>query len=256
MSLPRIIGVVHLPPLPGSPKYQGGFEAVVEFAVENAKALEEAGFDGVIFENFNDAPYRPRVKEPEAVAAMAVVVREARRALSIQIGVNLLRNSAPEAAAIAAVAGGSFIRANALCEVVSAPEGLLEPVAREVAEVLARLKADVEVLADVYVKHGWPLHQRPLAEVAADCAERGGAAALIVSGSRTGAPPDPGLVAEASRSGLPVYVGSGTRPDNLERFRGAYGFIVGTYLKRPDGSIDPERARAYSSAARRALGGR
>jgi conserved hypothetical protein TIGR00259 len=254
MGLPRLIGTVHLPPLPGSPRYGGGFEALVDFAVRSARSLDEAGFDGVILENFNDAPFKARTRDPETIAAVAVIAREVRRTVSAQIGVNILRNSAPEAAAVAAVAGGSFVRANALCEVVSAPEGLLEPVAREVAEVLARLKADVKVLADVHVKHGWPLHQRPLAEVALDCAERGGASALIVSGARTGSPPDPASLAEASRAGLPVYVGSGTTPDNLDKFRGAYGFIVGTYLKRPDGGIDAEKARRYVEAARRALG--
>jgi membrane complex biogenesis BtpA family protein len=254
MSLPRLIGVVHLPPLPGSPRYAGGFESVVDFAVRNARALDEAGFDGIILENFNDFPFKARARDPETVAAMAVVAREVRRAVSAQLGINILRNSAPEAVAVAAAAGGSFVRANALCEVVSAPEGLLEPVAREVAEVLARLRADVKVLADIYVKHGWPLHQRPLAEVALDCAERGGASALIISGARTGSPPDPAAIAEASKAGLPVYVGSGTTPENLERFRGTYGLIVGTYLKRPDGSVDPEKARRYVEAARRVLG--
>lgn len=249
MSLPRLIGVIHLPPLPGSPRFVGAFEEVVDFAAANAKALEEAGFDGVILENFNDAPFKPRVKEPETIAAMAVVAREVRRAVSIAVGVNLLRNSAPEAAAVAAVAGARLIRANALCEAVSAPEGILEPVAREVAEVLARLRADVAVLADVYVKHGSPLHSRPLREVALDCAERGGASALVVSGARTGSPPSPEAVAEAASAGLPVYVGSGTRPENLGLFRGAYGFIVGTYLKGSDGSIDIDKARRYAASA-------
>lgn len=253
MRLPRIIGVVHLPPLPGSPRYSPPFSRVVEFAVSNAKALEEAGFDGVILENFNDSPFRPRVKEAETIAAMALAARAVVEAVSIPVGVNLLRNSAPEAAAVAAVAGAQFIRANALCEVVSAPEGLLEPVARDVADVLARLKADVAVLADIYVKHGYPLHQRPISEVARDCAERGGASAVVVTGARTGSPPEPALIGEAAAGGLPVYVGSGTTPRNLGDFKGAYGFIVGTYLKRPDGSIDRERAREYVEAARRAL---
>lgn len=252
MNLPRVVGTIHLPPLPGSPRYEGRFEEIVEFAVRNARVLEEAGFDGVILENFNDYPFKPRVEEPETLAAMALITRDVAKSVSIAVGVNLLRNSAPEAMAIAALAGGSFIRANALCEVVSAPEGILEPVAREVAEVAARLRARVAVLADVHVKHGSPLHDRPISEVALDCAERGGASAVVVTGSRTGSPPDPSHVAEAAASGLPVYVGSGTTPENLEKFAGAYGFIVGTYVKGKDG-VDAEKAKKYARAARSAL---
>lgn len=253
MKLPRVVGVVHLPPLPGSPRYDGRFEELVDFAVVNAKALEEAGFDGLILENFNDSPFKPRARDPETIAAMAVLTREVAKSVSIAVGVNILRNSAPEAAAVAALAGGSFVRANALCEVVSAPEGILEPVAREVAEVIARLRADVAVLADIYVKHGSPLHERPISEVALDCAERGGASALILTGSRTGSPPDPSHIAEAARSGLPIYVGSGTTPENLSKFAGAYGFIVGTYIKGSGGRIDREKARRYVQAAREVL---
>ncbi|CCC80987.1 BtpA/SgcQ family protein [Thermoproteus tenax] len=254
MSLPRIVGVVHLPPLPGSPRYSGDFSSIVEFAVENARRLEDAGFDGIILENFNDAPFKPRARDPETIAAMAIAAREVRRAVSVQLGVNILRNSGPEAAAVASLSGASFIRVNALCEVVSAPEGLLEPVAREIAEVQARLKSAVKILADVHVKHGWPLHGRPLREVAEDCAERGGASAVVVSGGRTGLPPEPSQLAELAGAGLPVYVGSGTTPDNLKSFRGAYGFIVGTYLKDERGRIDPKKAKIYVEAARDALG--
>ncbi len=253
MNLPRVIGTIHLPPLPGSPRYDGRFEEIVEFAARNAGVLEEAGFDGAILENFNDHPFKPRVKDPETIAAMAVIVREVAKSTSIAVGVNLLRNSAPEAMAIAALAGGSFVRANALCEVISAPEGILEPVAREVADVAARLRARVAVLADVYVKHGSPLHSRPISEVALDCAERGGASAVIVTGFRTGSPPDPSHVVEAARSGLPVYVGSGTTPENLGEFAGAYGFIVGTYIKGEGGAVDVEKAKRYARAAKSVL---
>ncbi len=248
---PKVIGVIHLPPLPGSPRYEGGFEQIVEYAVREAGKLVEGGVDAVIVENLGDAPYAKRVTDPATIAAMAIIAREVAR-LGVEVGVNLLRNSGPEAAAVAVVSGASFIRVNAYCEPVATPEGVLEPVAREVWEVFARLRRRVRVYADVHVKHGSPMHSMGLAEVVRDCVERGLADAIIVTGRRTGEPPSPEAVAEAASSTqAPVLVGSGATPENAKLFlkAGARGFIVGTYFKRGE-AIDVELVRRFVNAVR------
>ncbi len=65
-----IIGMVHLSPLPGSPGYEDGIEAVCERAVADATALEAGGVDGLMLENFGDTPYYPETVPPHTVAAM------------------------------------------------------------------------------------------------------------------------------------------------------------------------------------------
>ncbi|MGQ0562102.1 MAG: BtpA/SgcQ family protein, partial [Gemmatimonadota bacterium] len=45
-----IIGMVHLPPLPGSPRWQGSMQAVLEAAARDAEALAQGGVDGIIVE--------------------------------------------------------------------------------------------------------------------------------------------------------------------------------------------------------------
>ncbi|MBA2338722.1 MAG: phosphorybosylanthranilate isomerase, partial [Acidimicrobiia bacterium] len=49
--------MVHLGPLPGSPRFSGGFDRVVSAAVDDAIRLDEAGFDAIAVENFGDAPF-------------------------------------------------------------------------------------------------------------------------------------------------------------------------------------------------------
>lgn len=242
---PMLVGVIHLPPLPGSPRYSGaGIDELAEFAVRNSKVLEEVGFDAIIVENYNDYPFKVRVREAETIASMAIIVREVAKSVSIPVGVNLLRNSSPEAAAIAAVTGASFIRSNAYCEAVVSPEGIIEPVAREVVEVMRRLGSRITVLADVFVKHASPLHRMSLEDVVRDCAERAMADAIVVTGARTGEPPDPQLVRRVVEvSEVKVLVGSGMNPSNIAKYGYAHGFIVGTYLKGKDGWIDPVRAK-------------
>ncbi|HSM44230.1 MAG TPA: BtpA/SgcQ family protein, partial [Acidimicrobiia bacterium] len=41
--LPRIVGMVHLLPLPGSPRFGGSMDEVVATASEDARALVDAG---------------------------------------------------------------------------------------------------------------------------------------------------------------------------------------------------------------------
>ncbi len=243
-----LIGVVHLPPLPGSPRYGGDMGEVLERALSDAEAYYSAGITWIILENYGDHPYQVRAG-PATVAGMAVAVREVRRALpDAVLGVNMLRNSGPEALAVAHAAGAQFVRVNALAEVMEAPEGLLEPVGREVAMLRRLLGAqELGVFADVKVKHASPLGSRSLEEVARDAVARGGADAVIVSGPRTGEPPSPEEVSRAYSCGAPVLIGSGVTVSNLRTFwKLADGFIVGTYLKK-DGvttnPVDPVRVK-------------
>jgi len=54
--IPSLIGVIHLPPLPGSPRFAGSLHEVAMQAAADARALAAAGFEGIILENFGDAP--------------------------------------------------------------------------------------------------------------------------------------------------------------------------------------------------------
>ena len=54
-----LVGILHLLPLPGSPRWGGSMDAILERAAADAKALEAAGLDGLLVENYNDAPFYP-----------------------------------------------------------------------------------------------------------------------------------------------------------------------------------------------------
>ncbi len=54
---PALVGVLHLLPLPGAPSPGPGLEAVEARALADLRALVDGGADGVILENFGDAPF-------------------------------------------------------------------------------------------------------------------------------------------------------------------------------------------------------
>ena len=119
-----LIGVVHLPPLPGSPGWGGDMGWVLDRAQEEASVLEQGGANGIIVENFGDVPFRIGPVEPDTVAAMTLAVARVKQGIDLPVGVNMLRNDAKSALAVAATTGADFIRVNVHYGVMAAEEGL------------------------------------------------------------------------------------------------------------------------------------
>lgn len=258
-----VIGVIHLPPLPGSPGYDGrGMEALTSFSLAEAERYRAGGVDGLIVENHGDIPFaKPDRLGPETAACMAVITDAVRRAAGLPVGINVLANAAQVALAVAKAAGARFIRVNQWANAYVANEGIVEGPAAEATRYRAWLHAtDVRVFADVHVKHG--AHaitaDRSLAELARDV-EFFDADAAIVTGQRTGdAASMEELRAIAGGTALPILVGSGVTPDNVgDILAVADGVIVASALKR-DGvwwnEVDPDRMAVFAQAVKRARG--
>jgi len=244
-----LVGMIHLPPLPGSYGYTGeGLGMIMEKARQDLEVLQSGGVDGVIVENFGDAPFA-KYAPKETVAAMTVVVNDIVRAAKVPVGVNVLRNDGLAAVGIAAATGAAFVRVNVFCGVAFTDQGTIEGNARELLDLRKRLKCDVKILADVHVKHA--AHLTTIEEAALD-ADRNHPDGLIVSGIGTGKRTPPENLAKVKQmTNLPVFIGSGVRIDNLSTYHAADGFIVGTVLKegkRVDASIDLDRVRAMADA--------
>ena len=252
----QLIGMVHLGPLPGSPQYRGEFQAVLDAATRDAEALAGAGFDSVIVENFGDLPYFADDAPKITVAAMARAVTAVSAQIDVPVGVNVLRNDARAALVIAATCGGAFIRVNVLSGTMHTDQGTLTGRAAELARMRAAGASQIEVLADVFVKHAAPPPGLTIALAAADTYRRGGADALVVSGAATGAPADLQQFAQV-RDAVPearLLAGSGA---SIETIAGileyADGAIVGTSIKiggQTTAPVDPVKAAEFVSTAR------
>ena len=152
-----IIGVVHLQPLPTSPRWGGNLKAIIGRAEQEATALASGGANGIIVENFFDAPFAKDSVDPAVVSAMTLVVERLTNLVTLPIGVNVLRNDAHSALAIASCTGAQFIRVNVLNGIMATDQGLIEGQAHQLLRYRRELGSDVKILADVLVKHGRPL---------------------------------------------------------------------------------------------------
>lgn len=252
-----LIGMVHLAPLPGSPRWEGAMHAVVMGALADARGLVEGGVDALLVENHGDAPFTPARVAAATVAAMAVVAAEVRRALpDVPLGVNVLKNDARAALAVAVACGGVFIRVNVHAGAVLADQGIVHSDAHGTLRDRRLLGADVKIFADVQGKHAVPLGPVELEQEARDLVHRGLADALVVSGRATGEATPLGDVkrVRGAVAGVPILVGSGVTPETVaELLSVADGAIVGTSLKR-DGDVrnpvDVARVRRLVTAAR------
>jgi len=248
-----LIGVVHLKPLPGSPRWQGNLKAVLEFAVADARACEQGGADAVFIENFGDVPFAKGRVAPETIAAMTAAGCAVRSAVNLPVGFNVLRNDARAALALCAVCGGDFIRVNIHSGAMLTDQGLIEGDAYHTLRHRSRLRSKARIFADVHVKHAVPLGDWSLEEAANDTVERGLADALIVSGVGTGQAADLNEV-ERVRRACPktkLLLGSGVNADNVRDYlRFADGVIVGSSLKRAGKLTNPVDARRVAALVR------
>lgn len=229
-----LIGMVHLKPLPGAPLFGGSMDEVIALAIADLRAIVSGGCDAIMVENFGDRPFVKDRVEPETLAAMARVLTILGAESTLPIGVNVLRNDAASAMAIAAVTGAAFIRVNVHTGAMLTDQGLIEGRAAETIRMRERLRVAVAVFADHLVKHAVPLAPVDAAQSAKDLRMRGLADAVIVSGAGTGAAPEADRlrVIRTALPDAPLLLGSGLTAANAAEFAEADGAIVGTAIKR------------------------
>ncbi|MEZ3114729.1 BtpA/SgcQ family protein [Halobaculum sp. MBLA0147] len=256
-----VIGMVHLPPLPGAPNFDGDREAILADARRDARRLDAGGVDGVMVENFGDAPFYPDDVPKHVVASMTRAANAVNEEISVPLGINVLRNDSLADLAVAQAVDADFVRANVHTGARVTDQGIVEGRAHEVMRERERLDADVALFADHDVKHSAPLGTREYnAESMADGVERGLADATVVTGIGTGHGVDlDDLEAAVERRDaydldVPIFVGSGVRADTVgEILSLADGVIVGTSLKE-DGDVgrpvSEERVSELVAAAR------
>jgi uncharacterized protein len=247
-----------LPALPGTAL--GGNASrigeIIDRAKRDALALANGGVNAIIVENFGDTPFARGRVPSHTVAAMTLTVDAVLHETGLPTGVNVLRNDGLSAVSIAAATGASFVRINVYVGAVVTDQGLIQGNADEVQALVRQLGADVDVWADVDVKHAAQLAPRPIAELASDAIDRGLANAVIVTGGGTGKAVDLGDL-NAVRSSLPnasILAGSGVTDATVAKILTlADGVIVGTYFKQDDlvtNSVDGERVKRLVAAAR------
>jgi membrane complex biogenesis BtpA family protein len=255
-----VIGMLHVPALPGSPNNTLSLNDVIQWVISDATALVNGGIDALIIENYGDVPfYRERVPAHTATFLTTVGCAVKSHFESVPLGINVLRNDAVTALAVAAAVQADFIRVNIHTGARLTDQGIIQGNASETLRYRKTLGVDVKIFADVNVKHSAPLAPRALADDVADTIERGLADAIIVTGSATGKKTqiDDLKSVKTAAGATPVIVGSGVDMETIaDVLKIAAGVIVGTALKKDGRTTNPVDAEAVRQLVRAAQSAR
>ena len=248
-----LIGMVHCLPLPGTFRSETEIHQVIERAVSDARALEQAGFDALIVENEDlcTAFQLTRIQE----TAFSIVVMAVRDAVRIPVGISCGSLNYEFAFSLSRVAGLQFIRQAIFVDTVMNYNGIFTPCSQKV--VLARKTVgaeQVDIFADIQVKQYYMVNPNIPITTSAGWAARQGADAIIVTGAGSGMQTSmEDLKRVRACVTVPVVVGSGICEANIrEQLTTADLLIVGSTLRK-DGKftnpIDPEAAERIVRAA-------
>jgi hypothetical protein len=248
----KIIGMVHVAALPGTPAHSLPVEQIIKQALAEAQTLREAGVDAILIENMHDVPYLKRNVGPEIVSSMTAICSEIRHQIDLPMGVQILAGANREALAVALAADLDFIRAEGFVFGHLADEGYMDSCAGELLRYRKQIGAEhILIFTDILKKHSSHAITSDLSlREHVETAEYFRSDGIIITGSSTGKEPQPEDVAVAKKStSLPVMIGSGITTDNLSKYwHLADAFIVGSWLKEEGNwgnPVSPERARLF-----------
>lgn len=254
MKRPRLVGMIHLPALPGTPAWEGATQGeIADAALADALVLGSAGFDGLLVQNSLDRPTRERV-DCLVVAQMTSIVMIVRQNTSMLVGVNIVKNDGPSAVAIAAATGADFVRVKVLTGAVLSAEGIVSGCAGETHNLRARAGCHVQIWGDVYEPTSRPLLVDDFDAALADTLDFGLADAVIVTASTAAETLDLARNVRKNRPVAHVVIGGRIAAASVaEALDVADTVIIGSALKRVPGirgRVDADCARKIVNAAR------
>lgn len=244
-----LIGMIHLPSLLSTSRFSN-MEDVLSKAIKDLDALESAGFDGALIENYNDRPLTEFANEAQ-ISCMTVIAAEIMKRARIKVGVQMMLNDWKASFAISAAVGAHFTRLDVFVDNVSAECGEIRPVPADIMAYKRSIAPNVVLLTDIHVKHKIMLDSSTLEESALRAIEEG-SDGLIITGEATGQE-TPVENVRRIREQYPdacVFIGAGVNESNAaEQLSIAHGAIVGTSIKSGD-HVDADKAKTLASMVR------
>jgi uncharacterized protein len=242
-------------PLPGSPLYDGDDQSVIDRALSDLEHYKKAGVDSILLENDHDLPYIQPPLDAKGITLMTRIAQQIRNRFDGPIGIQMLEAANITSLEIAAEADLDYIRVEAFVFAHVGGSGVINGSAGKILRRRKELKAEhIKVFADVKKKHG--SHSLTIDLDITDeirQAEFFLADGVIVTSQFTGINPDKSdLVKAKNVTTLPILIGSGMTPENIQEYLPlADGFIIGSCFRK-DGKflekLEPERLNRFMKA--------
>jgi uncharacterized protein len=242
-----LIGVVHLPALPGysdSP----GLQKIVKKALTDIEALEHAGFQAALIENDGDHP--PHVGYDKKIwAQFQKIMKEVTVKTSMPLGIEILYDM-PGTVQLAASIPTLFARLDVFVDSGITKYGdMITAEPTKIIQLKQQYKSDLLLFTDVHVKHLTMVEKQKSVEDSAKQAVKFGSDGIIITGNWTGKEPsiEDCTVAKKATPHIPIIIGSGFSKQNCMKLLSvADGAIVATSIKSGE-YIDTKKAQELAS---------
>ena len=240
-----IIVMLHLDPLPSDPRWHYGdsVEAVVQHALEDLRALQNGGVDGILISNEFSLPYQ-RHMNFVTPAVMAYVVGRLKDEIRVPFGVDCISDG-EATIELAAAVGADFVRGT-FCGVYVGDGGLYNNDFSALLRRKAALHLDnLKMLYFINPESDRNLDTRPLADIAKSIIFKAHPGGLCISANAAGQDVDDALITSVKEANPEVVVlcNTGCRPDIIVRkLRCGDAAVVGTYFKE-GGKLEDSRLR-------------
>lgn len=246
-----VIGLVHLQPMPGDPKYdeEGGMEKVIRMGLEDVEALQDGGVDGLLFTNEFSLPYLGEM-DPATFAAMAYVLGALKPYVKVPFGLDYISDNYASVA-LAKASGAVFTR-GVFHGAWATPEGVASTRVGNINRMMHNLRMDDFKLVYYLVpESGADLAGRDPLDVLKSIYFLNQPDGLAIAGYVAGQKPDVNVLKKC-REAYPdsvMFASTGVNINNVKEYLDiADGAFVGTSFKK-DGvfwnQIDKNRVKAF-----------
>lgn len=246
-----IVAMLHLDALPGDPYFDhdGGLNKIIDDATKDLHALQNGGVDSVMISNEFSLPYLTDVRT-ETVAAMAFVIGQIRKDITVPFGVNVLWDP-KKSIDLAAATGALFVR-EIFTGVYASDFGLWNTnVGDTIRHQHAADAENVKLLFNIVPESAAYLGNRTIESIAKSTVFNNRPDALCVSGLTAGVETD-ATVLKRVKDAVPdtvLFANTGVKPSNVkDQLKIADAAVVGTTFKKDgkfENHVDEQRVREF-----------
>lgn len=246
-----IIGMVHFPPLPGSPEFNddSNLSKIISTVKQDLESLQDNGIDAIMFGNEGDRPYTLKASNPSLIT-MAYAIGLLKGYIKVPFGVNYLWDP------VATVALGSVTNADFAREVFTgvydSDMGLWQPNAAKALRLRSNLNnKKLKLMFNVNAEFASPLGNRTTGEKAESAVFSSLADAICVSGVITSKAVNINDLKDTKNkvNDIPVFANTGVNIENVKDILDiADGCVIGSHLKYEGitwNKIDPDRVKKF-----------
>lgn len=249
----KVIGMVHLLPMPSNASYRGDKEEIEKAALTDAKTLLDCGVDAIMLENFSDWPqYSTEIPLESYSLMLAIATKIKAMCKDTPFGVNIEMNCWKQEWLMAYAVGADFTRIEAFVDNRAGSFGMIEACSTQMMDIMKQFPSKTMLFTDVHTAETYGFPNVPINELAQNAIGHESSAIIVTENDDSKK-----ITCDDVRSmretigDFPIIVGAGVKTNNVIDYfeAGADAVIVGRGFKTGD-AVDATKVNEFMKVVR------